>query len=309
MRAWHRMAAVLAAALLAASALGEVLVVTSTQVLADMAQKIGGGEVRAKALVPVGAEPFSTGLGEDDLQWLRRADLVLLHGMGMEPWAGRVAGLTSAPVTVLAPQLQLERSRWFVGTGADDPNRPPDQKPIKQPDPHAYLDAERGMAHVDLIAAALASAAPGQAKLWERGAKRYREAIALTHKDNLKAMRKSRSSHRALMAVSDSFRYLRDSYDIRTSTSLDLQWGGTDAEKQAVRAGRFMRMRRIRAIAAVPQQQRGPVVETLVRVARGKWVAPLHVRLQEPGQGPSTYLDLLRHNGDVLADGFSKGWK
>ena len=68
----------------ASSAGGSVSVVTTTNILADWAENVGGGHVEVFSLVPAGADPHGFQPGAQDVARVADADLVLSVGLGLE---------------------------------------------------------------------------------------------------------------------------------------------------------------------------------------------------------------------------------
>ena len=62
----------------------DLLVVTTTNIVADWVENIGGGNVEVFSLVPVGADPHAFQPGARDVAKVADADLVLSVGLGLE---------------------------------------------------------------------------------------------------------------------------------------------------------------------------------------------------------------------------------
>ena len=68
----------------ASSAGSSVSVVTTSNILADWAENVGGGHVEVFSLVPAGADPHGFQPGAQDVARVADADLVLSVGLGLE---------------------------------------------------------------------------------------------------------------------------------------------------------------------------------------------------------------------------------
>ncbi len=62
----------------------DLLVVTTTNIVADWVENIGGGNIEVFSLVPVGADPHAFQPGARDVAKVADADLVLSVGLGLE---------------------------------------------------------------------------------------------------------------------------------------------------------------------------------------------------------------------------------
>jgi zinc transport system substrate-binding protein len=116
----------------------KVQVVTSFYPLAELARQIGGEYVVVKNLVPAGAEPHDFEPSPKDVLALNTADLVVVNGVGFEPWAEKVLpGIESKGVQV------LDVSKFFPellkpATVETDPSEDVEQHYTY--DPHFWLD-------------------------------------------------------------------------------------------------------------------------------------------------------------------------
>lgn len=121
-----------------------VSVVTSTSILADITTRIGGDAAAVRSLIPVGADPHQFALSARQAAELRRADLVVVNGLGLE------AGL--------APALEAARrdGARIVEIGNSAVPRP---GPGGRVDPHIWTDPVR----MERIATAIGAQLRGRA--------------------------------------------------------------------------------------------------------------------------------------------------
>jgi zinc transport system substrate-binding protein len=85
---------------------GRLIVFTSIYPLEYLAERIGGNAVDVHSLVPPGGVAHAYEPSPADLQRLGKADLLLLNGLGMEPWAQRALDALgdAAPQTSVAQE-------------------------------------------------------------------------------------------------------------------------------------------------------------------------------------------------------------
>ena len=162
-------------------------VVTTLPLLADWARQVGGDRVRVEAIVPPGANPRTYRPSPDQRAAIQTADVVILNGLGLEPWIEPI--LNEAPD---APIVVLEVSQ-FVGPTAergssrsrpipDEPRagigsglRPGQEQAVPGPifSPYLWLDPRSAIGQVDLIAQTLTRADPDGIVVYRQNAARY----------------------------------------------------------------------------------------------------------------------------------------
>ena len=128
---------------------GNLKVVATTTVLADLVGQVGGDEVTVTSLVPKGGEVHTFDPTPSDLRAVAAADLIVMNGLGLDDWLRSVvtdSGAT-APVLELAPDLE---GVDYLTVG-DSVN------------PHLWLDAEYAARYVQRIVDALAGLDPARA--------------------------------------------------------------------------------------------------------------------------------------------------
>jgi ABC-type Zn uptake system ZnuABC Zn-binding protein ZnuA len=164
-------ATLLAATLLAACAPrpatsgdGRIGVVATTTILADLVAQVGGPDVHVTSLVPKGGEVHTYDPRPSDLVAVDDAALVVMNGLGLDDWLGRIAADVGADV----PVVRLGEE-WSSGVyiGGDD----------ERPNPHLWLDVRLAAAYAGRIGAALAAADPAHADGYAARTDAYRERL------------------------------------------------------------------------------------------------------------------------------------
>jgi|GEM_PF-2782081 len=93
----------------ASTAAPQLRVVATISPLADWARQVGRERVVVTQLVPTGVDPQNYTLSEADKRALAQADIVLLNGLGLEPWL--MGALADAP----RPELRMLELGQYVG--------------------------------------------------------------------------------------------------------------------------------------------------------------------------------------------------
>lgn len=131
---------------------GPLVVVATVEVNRYLAARIGGDLVEVVFPVPPDADPLLWEPDRDAIATLQSADLVLLHGAGLERWRDRVS-LAPSRTEVLADAY---RDEWLTfGTTVEHQHGPEGEHSHSGTDPHTWMDPELVARHAERITAAL----------------------------------------------------------------------------------------------------------------------------------------------------------
>lgn len=139
---------------------GPLVVVTTTPILADLVRQIGGVRVEVESLLPANADPHDFEPAPADIVSLEGAELVVQHGLGLDPWAADLIDSAGTDLVIVAT------------TGV--PTRPADEEGFSDGDPHVWLDPT----NVKLMVATLAGALSA---IDSAGAQAYEARLAAYH--------------------------------------------------------------------------------------------------------------------------------
>ncbi len=263
------------------------LVVATASIFADMAAVISGDLVDVKMVVPIGGDPHIYEPTPADVRLVARADLILKNGLTFEGWLNELIANSGARAEVVTITEGIEP------IGSD--------KYKNAYDPHAWMSAHNGRQYARNIRDALARLDPANTDVYDFNYRLYDQQLA-----DLDAYIQQRISsvpqqQRVLVTSHDAFRYYGRRYGLRVEAVLGTS---TDAE---VQTADIMRLNRVLAETQAP----AVFVETTVnpklirQIAEDNGVAiggSLYADSIGDAQSPApTYLDMLRHNTDVIA--------
>jgi zinc transport system substrate-binding protein len=155
----------------------KIHIVTSFYPLAELAERVGGDAVEVKNLVPPGAEPHDFEPSPKDILALNTADLVMVNGIGFEPWAEKVLpmleskGVKVLDVSKIIPELLK-------------PTEPADQEVMAEEgdkneeehfayDPHFWLDPIMYMGQAKAVGETLSRIQPENATDFKKNTDAY----------------------------------------------------------------------------------------------------------------------------------------
>jgi zinc transport system substrate-binding protein len=249
-------------------------VAASFYTMADFAQKIGGERARVRTLIQ-GGEAHDWEPSPRDIAALAEADVFIVNGAGMEPWAKDL--LASLPQNNLAP---VEASAGIT---------------LLPGDPHVWLSPLGAAQEMRNIAAGFARAdAPHREDyeaalaVWEAECEaldaEYRAALALP-------------SRRAFVTTHAAFGYLARDYGLR-QVALGLPGSEDDPSPQEMRkAVDFLRAEGIKTVFYGDPESR-KTAEAIAGELRGKAVRlnPLEGLTAEELAAGEDYFSVMRKN-------------
>lgn len=261
-------------------------VVATTTILGDVTSSIAGPHATVTTLMPPGADPHQFSPSARQAAQLRRADLVVVNGLGLE----------SAPMRRVLDAAAADGARIVVAGDASRPRSAPDGTV----DPHFWTDPRRMELAAQRIAQSLAGRLPaaGGRAVGLRG-RAYRAQLLREDGRSRARFATIPAARRVLVTNHHVLGYLANRYGFRTvgaivpSTSTLASASAADVAKLA---GQIRRHR----VPAIFVDSSSPT--TLARVlaresgVRVKVVALYSESLGPRGSSAGTYLGMVRTN-------------
>jgi ABC-type Zn uptake system ZnuABC Zn-binding protein ZnuA len=178
----------------------QVAVAATTTQIQDFVRNIGGDRVAVTGILKPNVDPHDYEPTVDDANAIAKADIIVVHGAGLDAWMDKTVktGNAHAPVVTATDGITLLKG---------DANEP-------EGDPHVWFDPTLVQTMVTSIATALAKVDPARANTYQANAKAYGDQ--LTQLDgHLKAIfNPVPKERRKLVTNHDAFRYLARHYDL-----------------------------------------------------------------------------------------------
>lgn len=263
------------------------LVLTTFTVLADIAQNVAGEHLRVASLTKPGTEIHGYEPTPGDLRRATGAELIIDNGLGLEAWFDQFMQDLDAPHVVASDGVRVIDITGDQATGL--------------PNPHAWMSALEAQRYVENVAAAFAEHDPVHAEDYHRQAEEYALSIRQVHEELLAALNEVPPAQRVLVTCEGAFSYLA-----RDAGLDEISIWPVNAEQQAT-------PRRIAAVIDSVREREVPAVfcestvsaDPMMRVVEAsgaEFGGTLYVDSLSAEDGPvPTYLDLLRHNAEVIA--------
>ena len=264
---------------LPARAAGQLAVVASFSILADMTREVAGPVAAVHTLVPPDGDVHAYEPRPSDLVAIRDAALVVTNGLGLEGWLTRLlpASGSKAPVVVAAAAVTPRR----LGEARD---------------PHAWQDPHNGVLYQRAIAEGMVRIAPAHAATIRARADDYARRIARMDSWIQQQVATVPPERRRILTSHDAFFYFGERYGIEF---IGVQGIDTESEPSAAAIAALVRQIRAEKIHTVfIENMTSPALARTVARESGAVLGPVVYSdaLSPPGGPADTYLKMFRYN-------------
>jgi manganese transport system substrate-binding protein len=265
------------------------LVLTTFTVIADMVRVVAGDAVDVESITKVGAEIHGYEPTPSDLTRAASADLILDNGLGLERWFEEFVERIDVPHVVLTDGIEP------IDIGGGDYEG--------RPNPHAWMSPVAGQEYVAAISAALGDLVPERAAEFDAAAADYTaelEAIALELETVVEDLPEER---RVLVTCEGAFSYLARDLGLTEAYLWPVNSDSQGAPQQVSRTIDLVRDNDVPAVFCETTVNDG-AMRQVARESGAEFAGALYVdSLSEPDGPVPSYLELLRHDVEVIAQG------
>ncbi len=261
-------------------------VLTTFTVLADMARNVAGDHLVIESITKPGAEIHGYEPTPGDIRKAARAELILDNGLNLEAWFAQFVEGVKVPHVVVSDGVEV------IDIGEDSYEG--------KPNPHAWMSPANAMIYVDNMAEAFKDLDPEHATDFEANAAAYKAELQAVQDGLTGRLSTVPEEQRALVTCEGAFSYLA-----RDAGLKEVYIWAVNAEQQATpqqitRAIQFVKTNRIPAVFCESTVSDAPMRQ-VVNASGAAFGGVLYVDSLSGPDGPvPTYLDLLRHDVDVI---------
>lgn len=280
---------------------GKLRVVATTNIIADTAQAIAGGDAEVVALMGPGVDPHLYKASESDVRKLAGADLILYNGLHLEGKMGDIL-------------VKMARQRPVVAVA----DQVPDDELLEPPqlaglyDPHVWFDVSLWATGVDVIADELARLDPDHAEGYRQRAADYAAQLAELDAWVESQVASLPEDRRVLITAHDAFGYFGRRYGIEV---VGIQGISTLAEAGLEDVERVVDMVVDRGVPAIfVESSVSPRTVEAVQAAVRDRGAQVEIggqlysdALGAAGTPGGTYTGMVRHNVETLVEALGGG--
>ena len=278
----------------------EIRVVTTTGMVTDIVENVGGDRVHVEGLMGPGVDPHLYKATEGDVIRLADADMVFYNGLHLEAKLAEVFERMGGRVRTVAVTNGIPRERLIASAafGASY-------------DPHVWFDVRLWMDSAREASDALATIDPAHATTYRANAKQYLADLAELERYVRRRVREVPRERRVIITAHDAFNYFGRAYgfEVRGLQGISTVTEAGTGDVQDLAA--FIVDRRIPAIfvesSVSPRMIQA--VEEAVRARDfdvGIGGSLFSDAMGDPGTPEGTYVGMVRHNVDTIVDGLSR---
>ncbi|HUG10258.1 MAG TPA: zinc ABC transporter substrate-binding protein [Opitutaceae bacterium] len=277
---------------IASAAARPVTVVAANMIIADMVREVGGNAVKIACLARSGADLHAFEPQATDVRALADADLVVLNGLGLEPWIDKLVRNSGFRGTVIEAcdgvDVITERDDHAEDAGSHAHDH--------AADPHAWHEPASARIYVRNIRNALAAAAPESTDQFAAGEAQFLTKLERIDSWAREAFSALPTEHRRFVTSHDSLAYLGRAYGIEIISVTGIAASAEPSAKRVAEVIDLIRASGVRAVfvdaADNPALMRRIATDTGVRIGGSL----LTDGLDAPGTGADSYLGMMEQN-------------
>ena len=194
----------------------KIAITTTTNVITDLVENIGGNHVSVTGLMGPGIDPHLYRPSASDVKSLQNADIIFYNGLDLEGKMG---------------DIFVKIGREGTSVLAVSENIPPESLLILDAngnfDPHIWWDVELWTEAAKVVATGLKEYDPKNSENYEKNLLEYLNQLDSLNSNNLNKINSIPSEQRVLVTAHDAFQYFGHAYGFE---ELAIQGWSTDSE-------------------------------------------------------------------------------
>ena len=268
---------------------GELQIVTSLSIIADMTENIVGDRAEVEYIVPIGEEPEEYEPVPSDFQKVSDADVFFVNGYNIETWLeSMVENISDVPIVHVAedgPTIPLVEGDNI-------------------PDPHLWMDAELVQDYyVDNIFEKVKDLDPEGKDYYIENAEKYLAELEELDEWIKEKVEEVEEENRFIITSENCYKYYGDAYGFETDGIWELNSHEEGTPQQVSRIVDIVKDNEIPSVfvetTVNPQYMEMIENETGVAVAGEVYSDAIGVE----GSGADSYIDKMKHNTETFVEG------
>jgi len=273
----------------------KIMITTTTNVITDLAENIGGDRVRVTGLMGSGVDPHLYRPAAGDVKKLQDADLVFYNGLDLEGRMGDIfvkIGGEGTPVWAVSENIPDESLLGLDARGHSDP--------------HIWWDARLWMEAAKAVEAGLSRHDPENSGIYRDNLEEYLSELEELHEYGRDMIGSIPEEQRVLVTAHDAFQYFGHAYGLE---GMAIQGWSTDSEagiREIQNLADVIADRKINAVF-VESSVSPATMEALSAAVRDRGHDVViggelfSDAMGEKGTAEGTYAGAFRHNVDTIA--------
>lgn len=182
-------------------------VVSTSTIIADLTERIGGEEIKHQGILQPGADPHVYEPTPKDSVALEKADLILYNGFNLEPGLIKMINSTGVPA-----------NKYAVGEVVEPLDF--EYQGQQEPDPHVWGDAENAIAMTEAIRDRLIELSPEDEAEFTSNAQQLIDQLQQVDRWITEQIATIPEARRKLVTTHDAFQYFTSAYGLEMAGTL-----------------------------------------------------------------------------------------
>lgn len=268
-----------------------VAVAATTTQIQDFVRNVGGNRVTIAGILKPNVDPHDYEPTVEDANAIAKADIVFVHGIGLDSWMDKTIKGASVKAAVVTTTDGIKVLKG-------DENEP-------EGDPHVWFDPTLVQTMVANIASGLTKIDPANAGAYQANAKAYTDQLTQLDGQLKGIFNQVPKEQRKLVTNHDAFHYLANRYDLTIIGAVIPSISDT-AEPSAKQVSDLIDTIKKESVKAIfAESSANPKVAQ--QVAKETGIAIIDTlygdTLGEPGSAGDTYVKMMIYDATTIANG------
>jgi ABC-type Zn uptake system ZnuABC Zn-binding protein ZnuA len=271
---------------------GNLRVVVTLPLFADMVEEVGGSRVHVDAVIPNGADPHTFEPVPSDVLLIANADIIFANGLGLEE---TTIDLIAANLPPGAPLIELAKEAQALARDVIEESEDGESE-----NPHMWLDPEIGKEYASIIQEELSLVDPDGVSEYAENYESYWDEIDDTETFLAERAAQVPQGQRVIVSTHDAFPYLARAIGYEIGAVVSVSPGQEPSPQAVAEIAQVIEDSGVKAVFREPQL--GSEARVLEQGASdaGAEVCVLYSGALD--DDVESYIELIRHNADELAD-------
>lgn len=286
---------------------GKIKILSTTAMINDLVQHVGGPQVDTLTLIEGELDPHSYQLVKGDDEKLRFAELIFYSGLGLEHGPSLQHHLLGNPKAIALGDLIEQKDPSLIVYVED------------QKDPHIWMDISIWSQAVPFIVEALSQKDPAHAALFKERGDQLQKEMAEAHQEAIRLMHQVPEAKRYLVTSHDAFNYFARAYLSESHEWATGEWSKRFAAPEGLAPESQLSVTHIKAIIDYLKQHHVSLVfpetnvsrDSIKKIIQAGQEQGLDVKIAccplygdamgKPGSEGDSYLKMIIYNAKTLS--------
>lgn len=277
---------------------GKLRITTTTGMIADAAQEVGGEHVEVTGLMGPGIDPHLYKASQGDVKKLDDADIIFYNGLHLEGKMGELFEQLEKTKPVVAVSAKVEQSLLRADPEAQDG---------AVHDPHIWFNVKLWMSAIEVIRDTLIEKDPDNSKNYHANADAYLKRMKELDDYAREQMATIPEKSRILVTAHDAFGYFGDAYGLHVTGLQGMNTMSEYGSKDVSELRDFLVENSIKAVfieTSVSSKSIESVIEGARKLGHEVKIGGelFSDAMGDEGTPEGTYLGMVKHNVDTIVE-------